>query len=66
MVFNKSKSEVEYLIDEWIFNERNRCILKRRLCDGITYEKLAEEFDLSPQQVKTIVYKCQDILSCHL
>lgn len=66
MMFEISKSEVEYLIDEWIFNERNRCILKRRLCDGITYEKLAEEFDLSPQQVKTIVYKCQGILSCHL
>ena len=66
MTFDISRSEVECLIDEWIFNERNRKILKRRLCDGITFEKLAEEFDLSTQQVKTIVYKCQDILSCHL
>lgn len=63
---NKSRTEIEHLIDEWIFNERNRCIIKRRLCDGITYEKLAEEFDLSVQQIKTIVYKSQDILSCHL
>ncbi len=66
MVFNKSRSEIEHLIDEWIFNERNRKILKRRLCDGVTYERLAEEFELSTQQIKSIVYKSQDVLSCHL
>ena len=66
MVFNKSKSELTLIIDEWIFNERNRNILKRKLFDGVTYERLAEEFDLSTQQVKTIVYKCRDIVSMHL
>ena len=54
---NLPRSEIEYLIDEWIRNERNRQILKRRLLDGIVYDKLAEEFDLSVRQVKTIVYK---------
>ena len=66
MVFSKSRSEVEIIIDEWIFNERNRNILKRRLLDGVTFEKLAEEFDLSTQQVKKIVYKCNDIISLHI
>lgn len=66
MNLNIPRSEVEHLIDEWIFNERNRTVLKRRLLDGVTYEKLAEEFDLSVQQVKNIVYKCQDNLSRHL
>lgn len=66
MVFDKSRSEIALLIDEWIFNERNRGILKRRLLDGVTYERLAEEFELSTQQVKTICYKCQNILSRHL
>lgn len=51
-----------YLIDEWIHSERDRAILKRRLIDGICYEPLAEEFDLSVKQVKRIVYKCQDKL----
>lgn len=64
--FDKSKTEISTVIDEWIFNERNRRILKRRLFDGLTYEKLAEEFDLSVQQVKTIVYKCQDKVFRHL
>ena len=66
MVFSKSRTEIENIIDEWIFNERNRNILKRRLLDGVTFEKLAEEFDLSTQQVKKIVYKCNDIISLHI
>ena len=66
MVFNKPISEIEHIIDEWIFNERNRKIAKRKLLDGVTFEKLAEEFDLSVQQVKTIVYKCQRIIAVHL
>lgn len=66
MQFYCSRSQMTIIIDEWIFNERNRSIIKRRLLDGITYESLAEEFDLSVQQVKNIVYKCQDALSCHL
>mgnify|MGYP002853960186 CR=1 FL=1 len=57
--FNIPRSELEHLIDEWILNERDRKILKRRLLDGICYEPLAEEFDLSVTQVKNIVYKTQ-------
>lgn len=66
MQFCCSRSQLDFIIDEWIFNERNRNLLKRRLLDGLTYERLAEEFDLSVQQTKNIVYKCQDILSRHL
>ena len=54
------------LIDEYIHNERNRRILKRRLIDGICYEPLAEEFDLSVRRVKNIIYKNQDILFKHI
>lgn len=66
MQFNIPRSEVEKIIDEWIFNERNRNLLKRRLLDGITYERLAEEFDLSTQRVKSIVYKSWEVLSHHM
>ena len=50
-------NEISNLIDLWVNSERNRRILKRRLIDGIRYEPLAEEFDLSVRQVKNIVYK---------
>lgn len=66
MEFDRPRSEVEHLIDEWIFHERNRAIIKRRMLDGITYEKIAEEFELSTQQIKTIVSRCRGILSQHL
>ena len=64
-----SRSEVERAIDEWIIGkdaERNRSILRRRLIDGITFEKLAEEYDLSVRRVKTIVYSNQDRLFRHI
>lgn len=66
MQFCCSRSQMDHIIDEWIFHERNRNLLKRRLLDGLTYEQLAEEFDLSVQQTKNIVYKCQGLLSGHL
>ena len=55
--YNLDRYQWENLIDRWIFNERDREILKRRLLDGICFEPLAEEFGLSVQQVKNIVYK---------
>ena len=61
-----SRSEIEALIDEWILNERDRKILKRRMIDGICYEPLAEEFDLSVQRVKAIVYKGKDKIFKHI
>lgn len=50
-----TNSQVEAIINEHIHSQRDRAILKRRLIDGICYEPLAEEFDLSTVQVKRIV-----------
>lgn len=55
-------SEIERRINERIHHERNRRILTRRLIDGVCYEPLAEEFELSVIQVKRIVYKYQDAI----
>jgi hypothetical protein len=64
--YDLSRSEWTHLIDEWIFKERDRAIVKRRILDGIHYERLAEEFDLSVQQTKEIVYKANEILIKHV
>lgn len=66
---NISRTQIEFAIDEWIIGknaERNREILRRRLIDGICYEALAEEFDLSTQQIKNIVYKYERIVFSHI
>lgn len=65
-VSDLSRSQVAHLIDEWIFSERDRKILKRRLLDGICYEPLAEEFGLSVRQIKTIVYKGEEKVFMHV
>lgn len=64
--YGLSRSEWSDLIDEWIFSERDRRILKRRLLDGICYEPLAMEFDLSVRQVKNIVHKSELRLFSHI
>lgn len=61
-----SRTQLSHLIDEWIFNERDREILKRRLLDGICYEPLADQFGLSVRQTKTIVYKAEERLFKHI
>ena len=61
-----SRTEITEAIDEWILNEKHRAIMKRRLLDGICYEPLAEEFDMSVAQIKRIVYKGQEKVFKHL
>ena len=64
--FNLSNSEVCYLIDQWIRNERDREILKDRLINGLTFERLAEKHDMSVLQTKNIVYKSMEKLVSRL
>lgn len=55
-----TNSEITLAINEYIHSARDRDILKRRLIDGICFEPLAEEFDMSVSQVKRIIYKNGD------
>lgn len=61
-----SRSQIEHIIDEYIFNETDRAILKRRLLDGVCFEQLAEEFYLSTHRIKMRVYKAEEKLFKHL
>lgn len=60
-----TNSRIRELIAEHIHSERDRRLLERRLIDGIVFEKLAEEFSLSPRQTRTIVHRCEEILFKH-
>ena len=61
-----TNSRIREIIGEWIHSERDRRLLERRLIDGVTFERLAEEFDMSVRQTKNIVYKAQEQLFRHL
>ena len=64
--FNISNSEIDFLIDQWIRSERDRAILKDRLINGMTFERLAEKHDMSVRQTKNIVYKSMEKLVSRL
>lgn len=64
-----TSSQIRHLIDEHINGrnaERNRDILKRRLIDGVCFEPLAEEFNISVRQCKRIVYSSMERLLKYL
>ena len=57
-----TNSRIREAIAEHIHSERDRKILERRLIDGITFEQLAEEAEISVSQAKRIVWKGSDIV----
>ena len=57
-----TNSRILELIGEYIHSDRDRSILARRLIDGVIIEKLAEEFELSPRQIRNILHKNEEIL----
>lgn len=61
-----TNSQMRTLIEEHIHSERDRAILSRRLIDGVCYEPLAEEFDMSVVHVKRIIYRERMLLFQHL
>lgn len=66
--YNLSREAWEHIIDQWIIgqnSERDRKILKRRLLDGVTFDRLADEFMLSRPQIERIVYKGQTKVFAH-
>ena len=52
-----TNSELAELISEHIHSERDRQIMKLKLLDGLTYEKIAEIFEMSPRYVRSLVRK---------
>ena len=64
--FDIANSEIDYLIDQWIRSERDRAILKDRLINGMTFERLAEKHNMSVRQTKNIVYKSMEKLVSRL
>lgn len=65
-----SRAEIEELLNQWVIfrrnAERNREIYKRAMFDGVSQEKIAEEFDLTPRQVQNAIYSVQKIVCKHM
>ena len=62
----KSRTEWNQIIDDWIFSEIDRFILKRRLLDGLCFQQVPDDVNLSIEQVKKRYYKAQKELFTHV
>jgi hypothetical protein len=65
---NLDRFEWENLIDRWIFDEKDRIILKRKFLDNVALEKIAEEkeVNLSSRQVNRRFDKAKKQLFKHI
>ena len=52
-----TNSELAEKIGEHIHSERDRQIMRMKLIDGLTYEKIAEIMEMSPRYVRSLVRK---------
>ena len=50
-----TNSQLAELISENIHSERNRQIMRMKLIDGYTYEKIAEIVQMSPRYIRSLV-----------
>lgn len=57
-----TNSEIERRISEHIHSERDRRIMRMRLVDGMTYERIAETVEMSPRYIRSLVTKLKNIL----
>lgn len=63
----RPRSEWDHLIDEWIYSERDRYILRRKLLDGVTFDQIFDELGerLHPRQIKRRFYAAEEQLFRH-
>ena len=52
-----TNTELAEIIGENIHSERDRQILRMKLIDGLTYEKIAETVEMSPRYIRSLVHK---------
>lgn len=59
-------SDMLNAINEYIRNPRYRELLRLRMCEGATYEQIAEAVNYSPQHVKRICKQYKSYLLSHI
>lgn len=57
-----TNSEIAERISEHVHSERNRQIMRMKLIDGYTYDKIAEIVQLDPRYIRALVRKLTDSL----
>lgn len=56
-----TNSQIDEIIAEQIHSERDRRIIRMKLIDGLSYEKIAEIVDMSTRQIQNIERKYREL-----
>lgn len=62
---NIPRSQIEYLIESYVYVARNKSIFYKKL-EGYTYEELSEMYNLSTVRIKEIVKDCLNKINQHI
>jgi len=63
-----SKDDVIEAMEQWIMGrnaERNRAIFYDHLFRGLTYEQIAEAYEMSSRQIQNVIRSCERIVFSH-
>lgn len=61
-----SNEKIQALAYAWIHSERDRAIICRHFCDGVTYETLSQIYKISTRQVGYVIRKGKRELEKHV
>lgn len=67
-----TNEDIAQAIDSWIHSERDRIILKKRLIDGYTFQRISDhlhdehQIELSVRQLKNIIPRLEEKLFRHI
>ena len=61
-----SRSDIEWLIEQYLFVARDREIAKCRWIDGMTFDEISLRFDISVRQAKTIIRNSRERVLSHV
>ena len=61
-----TNSQIKAIIMEYIHNATDRKMVYKRLVDGMTFEKIAEEAQLDVKTVRRRIHKCENELFRHI
>ena len=66
---NVSKDAILVSMEQWIMgrnSERNRAIFYDHLFRGLTYEQIAEKYDMSSRQIQNVIRLCEKMVYTHI
>lgn len=61
-----SRTEIAWLIDEYLFDSKHREVAKARWLDGMTFSEIATKFGISEHGAMDIIRKARERVLSHV